>query len=234
MLNRPEEFMLERLDAFGSNTVGISLLATDAYCIIPGGTKAKVKERLEAVLKVPCIEIDASFKRLVGVMMVGNTRGLLLPNHVGPHDEEAIIKAMEKVGNIKILVLEQSKLNALGNLISTNDKGAVASSKLTPESISAIEDVLGVKSIQARINNSPLVGTKLVANSRGCLVSPLATNEEAESFKRIFGVENADFTTVCLGMEAIRVGMIANSNGALVGNSTSGPEMARISEILGY
>ncbi|MEX2680865.1 MAG: translation initiation factor IF-6 [Candidatus Sigynarchaeota archaeon] len=224
--------VLERLDAFGSNTIGISLLATDAYCIAPGGTKTKVKERLEAVLQVPCIEIDASFKRLAGVMMVGNSRGLLLPNHISPHDEESIIKAMEQFGNVKVLVLEQSKLNALGNLISTNDKGAVASSKLTPESIKSIEDVLGVKAIQARINNSPLVGTKIVANAKGCLVSPLATNEEAESFKKIFGVENTDFTTVCLGMESIRVGMVANSFGALVGNSTSGPEMARISEIL--
>ncbi|MBN2153598.1 MAG: translation initiation factor IF-6 [Candidatus Lokiarchaeota archaeon] len=224
--------MLERLDAFGSNTVGISLLATDTYCIAPGGTKSKVKERLEAVLKVPCIEVDASFKRLVGVMMVGNSRGLLLPNHISPNDEETIVKAMDQVGGIKVLVLEQSKLNALGNLISTNDKGAVASSKLTPESIEAIEGVLGVRSMQARINNSPLVGTKLVSNAKGCLVSPLATNEEAESFKRILGVENADFTTVCLGMESIRVGMVANSHGALVGNSTSGPEMARISDVL--
>jgi len=141
--------MLERLDAFGSNTVGISLLATDAYCIAPGGIKPKVKERLEAVLQVPCIEIEVSFKRLVGVMMVGNTRGLLLPNLVSPHDEEAIVNAMEKVVSIKVFVLEQSKLNALGNLISTNDKGVVASSKITPESISAIEGVLGVKSIQA-------------------------------------------------------------------------------------
>ncbi|NMC04119.1 MAG: hypothetical protein GYA24_02845, partial [Candidatus Lokiarchaeota archaeon] len=186
--------MLERLDAFGSNTIGISLLATDAYCLVPSGIKPKVKGRIEAVLQVPCIEIDASFKRLVGVMMAGNSRGLLLPNHVSPHDEETIINAITRIGNVKVHVLEQSKLNALGNLIATNDKGAVASSKLTPESVAVIENVLGVKSIQARINNSPLVGTKLVANAKGCLVSPLATNEEAESFKRIFDVDNTDFT----------------------------------------
>jgi translation initiation factor 6 len=224
--------MLERLNNFGANTVGISLIATDRYCLAPGGIKAKVRERLEAVMQVPIVEIDASFKLLLGIMMVGNSNALLLPNHVSPHDEEVIVKAMDKIGGVKVFVLEQSKLNALGNLIATNDKGAIVSSKLTPESIETIESVLGVKVQQARINNSPLVGTKIVVNSKGVLVSPLATNEDAESFKKVLGVEEVDFTTVCLGMESIRVGMVANSSGAVVGNTTSGPELARISDVL--
>lgn len=225
--------MLDRLDAFGtSNTVGISLFATDTYCFAPGGSKPKVHERLEEIMQVPCIELDVSFKRLLGVMMVGNSKGLLLPNHVSPEDEERILQAASNIPDLRVEVLEQTKLNALGNLIAVNDSGAVVSNKLTPESIKTIETVLEVKTMQTSINNSSLVGTKIIANSKGCLVSPLATNEEAEAFKRCFHVEQVDFTTVCLGMEAIRVGMVANSFGAIVGNSTSGPEMARISEIL--
>jgi translation initiation factor 6 len=226
--------MLDRLDAFGtSNTIGISLFATDTYCFAPGGSKTKVHERLEEILQVPCFELDVSFKRLIGVMMVGNSRGLLLPNHVSPEDEERIQKAAEeKIPGLRVEVLEQTKLNALGNLIAVNEFGAVVSNKLTPESIRTIETVLGVKTLQASINDSSLVGTKIIANSKGCLVSPLATNEEAETFRKVFQVEQVDFTTVCLGMEAIRVGMVANSFGAIVGNSTSGPEMARISEVL--
>ncbi len=226
--------MLERLDAFGTTTVGIHACATDRYCLIPGDTKARFRERLETILGVPCIPLEVSFKKLIGVMVACNSNGILLPNHVHPNDEALLSKALEMLPGpqVKVHVLEESKPNALGNLIAANDKGAIASIKIPEAALPAVERTLGVKTIQGKIAGSPLVGTKIVANTKGVLVTPLATDEEANQLKSLFDVGNIDFTTVCLGIEAIRVGIVANSNGAIVGNATSGPEMARISDVL--
>lgn len=225
--------MLERLNLFGSSTIGIHACVTDSYCLVSGTLKQSIVERLENAFKVPCIPLNVSFKRILGIMMVGNSRGLLLPNHINPNDEEKIRDAVEEVvSNINVHVLEESKLNALGNLIATNDKGALISSKFSIETLDVITDVLGVKARKTRINNSALVGTKIVANSKGCLVTPLASDELAESLNEAYAVENVDFSTVCMGIESIRIGILANSTAAFVGESTSGPEMARISEIL--
>ncbi|MFX0103304.1 MAG: translation initiation factor IF-6 [Candidatus Hodarchaeota archaeon] len=225
--------MLERINLFGSSTIGIYACVTDSYCLVPGTLKPNILERFENTFKVPCIPLNVTFKRLIGIMMVGNSRGLLLPNHINPNDEVTIREAMGQVPGVKIHVLEESKLNALGNLIAPNDNGALISSKFqSNSSIKVIEEVLGGKVKKASINNSPLVGTKIVVNSSGCLVTPLATDEEAESLHEIYNVENVDFSTVCMGIESIRIGILANSEGAFVGESTSGPEMARISEVL--
>ncbi|MHA1369862.1 MAG: translation initiation factor IF-6, partial [Promethearchaeota archaeon] len=181
---------------------------------------------------VPCIKLEISFKKLIGVMMVGNSNGLLLPNHINPYDEEHIIESMKDLDDLRIHVLKETKLNALGNLIAANNHGAFISERMPKECLRIIEDVLGVPTVRGNINSSHLVGTKIVVNEAGCLVSPLASDDDAESLQEIFKVRNIDFTTVCLGIESIRIGIIANSNGAAVGKSTTGPEMARISEIL--
>nr|MDO8118833.1 translation initiation factor IF-6 [Candidatus Sigynarchaeota archaeon] len=226
--------MLERLDAFGTMTVGVHGVTTDRFCLVPGETKLRIRERLETVLQVPCIPLEVSFKRLIGVMVACNSNGILLPNHVHPNDEAIISKALEALPGppVKVHVLEESKPNALGNLIAANDTGAIASIKIPETAMPSLESTLGVNVIQGKIANSSLVGTKIVANSKGVLVTPLASDEEANDIKVLFGVANVDFTTVCLGIEAIKVGMIANSHGAIVGNATSGPEMARISDVL--
>lgn len=226
--------MIERMDIFGTSTIGIFACPTDRYCIVPGGMKEAIVNRLEQVLAVPVIPVDLIFKKLAGVMLAGNSNGILLPNHIAPHDEEMLVNALEsRVPGLTIRVLEESKANALGNLIAASDKAAVVSPKIPASSLPVIEQVLKVRVAHARPATSPLVGTKMVANASGCLFSPLVTDDEANTFKTIFNVEQADFTTVCLGLEAIRVGLIANSHGAIVGNATSGPEIARISEVLG-
>jgi len=225
---------IEKFDIFGTPAVGIFACATDRFCIVPASIRSAAIEHLEATLQVPCIKLEVAFKRLIGVMMVANSKGVLVPNHVDPKDEEEITKVFEaEFPDVKIHMLNETKLNALGNLIATNDSGAVASSKFQPEILPVIQETLGVQVIPAKIATSPLVGTKIVANSKGTLVTPLATNDEAEAFRAVFNTESWDFSTVCLGMDSLHIGMIANSNGAVVGSSTSGPELARISDILG-
>ncbi|MBD3187243.1 translation initiation factor IF-6 [Candidatus Bathyarchaeota archaeon] len=224
--------MLRRLNILGTPATGIHACATDRYCLVPGRIKEKVVEIMKDVLQIPCMRLNISIQKLLGVMLVGNSNGLILPNHLPPNDERNIMKAMEEFTDVDVHVLEESKLNALGNLIATNDRGTIVSRKVPDNALGPISDCLGTEVVKMPFSNFKLVGTRVVSNKLGCLVSPLATDEEARSLKDIFKVDVVDFTTVCLGIEAIRIGIISNSNGALVGDTTSGPELARISEVL--
>ena len=42
------------------------------------------------------------------------------------------------------------------------------------------------------------------------------------------------FSNFDFGSEFVRSGLIANSSGAIIGNRTTGPELARIEEALGF
>ena len=58
-------------------------------------------------------------------------------------------------------------------------------------------------------------------------------SEEIDFIEDFFKVE-ANIGTVCKGMPLVGACGIANSQGVMVGESTTGPEMARIEESLGF
>lgn len=158
--------------------------------------------------------------------MAGNNHGLLLPYSAS--DEE--VNMLRSFTDLKIERL-QSKLTALGNLILANDRGAVVYPLFDKEARQAIGEVLEVEISEATITGIPLVGSNGVVTNQGVLVNPLAKEKDLEVLKEILKVQ-ADVGTVNRGVPYVRTGMTANSKGAVVGDQTTGPELARIIETL--
>ena len=71
-------------------------------------------------------------------MTVMNNKGILLPSTAS--DEE--VQALRQLGRLKVERLS-SKYTAIGNLISTNDSGALVSPIFEREVDRQIQDVLG-------------------------------------------------------------------------------------------
>ena len=79
--------------------------------------------------------------------------------------------------NVKIL---DTKHNALGNLISVNDKGGIVSPIIEKKYIKEIEDVLDIEVIQKKIAGYYQVGAVMKANNTGCIIHPETEEEDVK------------------------------------------------------
>jgi translation initiation factor 6 len=166
---------------------------------------------------------------LVGIFCVINSNGILLPKIANKREMDFFARLKKEFGlNISIL---PSKFTALGNLISANDKGALISNVFSKISKSRIEDCLDVEADYSSVARQNIVGSLSVTTNKGCLLHRDAEEIEIKKIEDILKVK-ADIGTVNFGSPFIGSSVIANSNGAVVGDQTTGPEVTRIAETL--
>ncbi len=206
--------------------MGAFSFANDSFVLIPPDVSRKVVEVFEENLSVEVQKATVAGSVLLGIMIAGNNHGLLLPS--SSTDEE--LEAIRNLGDFSVERL-QTKLTALGNLILANDQGAVVSSLFDEKTLQKVESVLEVDAKKGSISGNTLVGSNCVATNRGVLVNPLAKDRDLTMLREVLKVP-ADVGTVNRGIPYVRTGMTANSKGAVVGDETTGPELARIIETL--
>lgn len=217
-------------DFFGEPNVGIYGKACDKFCLI-GKSLEEKREEIENVLRVKSVALTISNTDLIGIFCVFNENGIILPKII-TDEEKKIFTELKKIFGINLLVLK-SKFTAVGNLILCNDKGALISELFSKREKKAIEDVLGVETNFLKIAGIKTLGSCGVATNRGCLIHRDASDEEIEFVKKVLKVK-ADIGTLNFGSPFVGACCIANSKGALVGKSTTGPEITRFQETLGF
>ncbi len=222
-------FEISKLSIAGNPNIGVYIHATDTYILIPPGLAEKEVKVIRDVLAVDrIVEGTVSNMRLLGVLVAGNNNGLLLPRTI-TEDEYRVFK--KSLGDINIAIIDAIE-NALGNLVVANSRAAVVYPYFEPKVIKVIEDTLGVEAHRMSIGGVSVVGSVLVVTDRGGLVCPEASDDEVKTLSSIFKVPVTQ-GTVNFGVSFIRAGLVANSNGALVGEDTTGPELVRIQMALG-
>ncbi|MHA1399562.1 MAG: translation initiation factor IF-6 [Candidatus Heimdallarchaeaceae archaeon] len=212
----------------GNSGVGIFGFGTNSYVLVPYGIKETTLQIIKSTLETSIIQLSIANTVLIGTMVSGNSQTLLIPFNTTDNEYERLQPLTES--GIEIVEIE-SKYTALGNLILANDKGAIISDTFEKKAQKQISDALGVETIAGKIMDSPLVGTMGTVTNRGCLVHPLLSKEEIMEISSILHV-NVDLCTVNRGIPYPKVGIIANSRGALIGEDTTGPESMRIFEVL--
>ncbi|MEM0366422.1 MAG: translation initiation factor IF-6 [Acidilobaceae archaeon] len=223
------KFEVMKLSLNGNPNIGVYIHASDNYVIVPPGVGEKEIKLVSEVLNVDNIVETTIFSmRLIGVLVAGNNNGLLLPRTINDDEYKRIREALR---DINIAVLDTNE-NALGNLVASNSRAAVIYQYADSKTTKIIEDTLGVEVIKMQICNVSVVGSVLVVTDRGGLVCPEASDDEVKNLNSIFKVPVLQ-GTVNFGVSFIRVGLIANSMGAIVGEDTTGPEIARIQSALG-
>ena len=203
------------------------MLATNSYIIVPVEMDGAKVEKLEKNLKGEVIRTSIGGSRLIGVLAVANSNGILLP-HYAHDDEVETIKSIVKVNVEKII----SKRNALGNLILVNDYGALIDAELMKERgvVKKIEDLLGVEVVGGEIAGLPYVGSLAVTTNKGVLTHPMLMEKECELLRDVLKVP-VGRGTINFGIPFVSSGLIANEKGIAIGNLTTGPEMIIISNI---
>ena len=113
-----------------------------------------------------------------------NNKGIVLSRLA---DDDEISMLRHETGlNVDRL---NSRFTSVGNLISSNDRGAVISDVFGEESTKTIQDVLGVPVKRMRISGYVQVGAMISATNSGALVHPAASEEEINIIREALGLE---------------------------------------------
>lgn len=219
--------MLKRVDIVGNPNVGVFTLATDDLAIVPYNLLDEKAEIIKETLEVDVVKSSISGSSLIGSLAVANSNGIV----VSPHVLDREIKQFEELGlNVATV---PGQYTALGNIIAANDKGAIVSPFLSDEAIHVIEETLDVNVESTSMVGSDIIGSLIQVTNKGFLISSKAVQSEIKFAQEVFGVEG-DIGTVGRGIALVGACSIANSNGAIVAKDSTGPEMARVEEALGF
>ena len=208
-----------KYDVYSGPNIGIFTSVNDKFVFIPNGFAKTKAENLARYLQTEYLMTPVANTRLLGILMVLNNHGILLPKTSSPEEIANLRKCTDL--NVKIL---DTKYNALGNLICVNDKGGVISPIIEKEFIKEIEDVLDIEVIQKKVAGYHQVGAVMGANNLGGIIHPEADEEDIKNFSNVLGV-NIEPATINGGIPFVSSGMLANSNAVVVGNLTNGPEI---------
>ncbi|MBN2014666.1 MAG: translation initiation factor IF-6 [Candidatus Altiarchaeota archaeon] len=208
----------------GEDFIGLLGMCSDRYAIL-----SKKFPKIEA-LDTPVIKTTLYGTNLIGLFCAGNSNSLLLPYFISDEEATLLEKKLKENDVDTTIGRLKDKSTALGNLIACNDKAALVSPMISD--IKGVRDILGVEVVQGGIAGHEEVGACCVATNKGFLVHPDAGSELME-LASIFRVEGLT-GSVNFGFPFVKSGLIANSNGYVTGSRTTGIELGRIDEALGF
>lgn len=194
-------------------------MANDKIVIIPKMVPQDKAEETANWLKVKLVYTSIANSILPGAFVCANSKGMLLPKSIR-QEELSLIKSFFD-GATTIM---DTKKTAYGNLVLTNDNGAIVDPNFSESEVKQIALGLGVDAVPGEIAGLPYVGSLAVATNKGILAHPKIKDEEKDLLESVLKVPVEKGTINC-GIPYIGTGLIANSYAAVVGSLTTGPEM---------
>lgn len=86
------------------------------------------------------------------------------------------------------------EVNAAGNNILVNDRGAVVTPEASSGTVRGLSDVFGVEVVQSTIAGVSTVGSVCVCTNRGCVCASDATDEDIALLRDVLKVDVAPAT----------------------------------------
>ena len=212
----------------GSSYVGVFARATDDCLLVRPDADATLVATMGDELGVPTLATTVGGSGTVGALAVGNENGMLVTSRSTEREREAIADTAD----LPVYELP-GRINAAGNVVLTNDYGAYVHPDLSGEAVAVVEEALSVPVERGDLADVRTVGTAAVANNRGVLCHPKSREPELEALEAHLDVR-ADIGTVNYGAPLVGSGLVANDAGYVVGEDTTGPEIGRIEDALGY
>lgn len=212
----------------GSAYVGVFLRATDDVLLARPDVEEGLLGDLTDELDVPGVATTVGGSGTVGALATGNENGLLVSSRVTDREREEI----EAATDLPVHELP-GRINAAGNVVLANDHGAYVHPDLSRKAVAAAEDALEVPVERGDLGGVRTVGTAAVATDRGVLCHPRSSDRELDALEELLDVP-ADVGTVNYGGPLVGSGLAANASGYVVGQDTTGPELGRIEDALGY
>ena len=151
-----------KYDIYSGPNIGIYSTVNDEFVFLPRGFADGKSEKLSEYLEVKPLEISVANARVLGILMVVNNHGIIIPSTCS-EGEFNHIKGNTDL-NVEILDV---KNNALGNMMSVNDKGGIISPLIPKEELQKIQDVLDIEVMQFKIAGFQQVGAVMSTSEKG-------------------------------------------------------------------
>ena len=217
---------IDTVDIFGSDQVGIHLASVGSVVFHPPELPQPILETLEQTLELEMHSLSVGGSNLIGALVCGNNRGIAVADIATESD----IDQLTSFGDVVVM---EGGVNTAGNLLIANDQGAVASPSIPHDGLEILAEVLGVQIVATTVAGHDVVGSLAVANDQGVLLHPDVTPDEALLIEEILGVPPM-VGTVSFGSPYVGAGVCASNSGAVSGTKTTGPELNRIEDALGF
>lgn len=215
-----------RLKIAGSSLLGVFARCTEQVVLLPIETSSELVEILEADLGVAAERTLAGGSAVLGSLVCGNSQGFV----VSQQSTEEELKKLSRYGRVARL---PGKINAAGNIILANDSAALVHPGLSAKACEVVSRTLGVEVVFGTIGGLKTVGMTAAATNRGLLVHPRISEAEIAVLDDLFQLP-IDVGTVNFGSPLVGSGVLANSRGYFAGEETTGPELGRIEDALGF
>jgi translation initiation factor 6 len=218
---------MERTISFGSDeNIGVFCRVCDDIAVVPPTANEEFREALSDILDVEVLVTAIQGSEIVGSLLAGNSRGLVVSGLAGEKELSLLREYRE------VMLLERG-MNAAGNIILANDAMTCVHPDLPVSVAARVEELLGNPVTRISFAGIKTVGMAAVATGRGIMVHPRTTMQELAALE---GITDLPIGTgsVNMGSGLVGAGLLANSKGYLAGNMTSGYELGRIEDIFGF
>ena len=212
----------------GSAYVGVFARAADDTLLVRPDIDEDLQSDLGDELDADVIPTNIGGSNTVGALATGNENGILVSASVTEREQQRVEDATDK--SVHEL---PGKINAAGNVVLVNDYGAYVHPDLPRESVQVICDALDVPVERGDLGDVRTVGTAAAVNNTGALCHPKSREAELEAVEEALDVD-ADLGTINYGGPLVGSGIVVNDDGFVVGQDTTGPELGRIEDTLGF
>lgn len=215
-----------RLKIADSSLLGVFARCTEEIALVPLEAPPETLNRLEKRLGISLVRTSIGGSSVVGSLVCGNSAGFVLTSHAS-NDDLQKLSVHGKTARLP------GRINAAGNVILANDSAALVHPGLSSRALDTISRALGVDAVQGTIGGLKTVGMAAVATNKGILVHPRVSEAELAVLDGLFGLP-VDVGTVNFGSPLVGSGLLANSQSYFAGEDTTGPELGRIEDALGF
>ncbi|HEU97506.1 MAG: translation initiation factor IF-6 [Fervidicoccaceae archaeon] len=219
---------ISKLNIYRNPNIGVFLFANNKIALIPPNVSKATKKTIAETLQVDPIETTIAGMHIIGVLVTGNDSCILVPDIIKQEELDELKETIE--GSMKVEVIT-TRHTALGNLISTNNKAAYISKSFEVTVEELITKGLGIPVYRRAYLGLPIIGSMIVANDRVAFVHPMIPEQELITISNELKVTPVH-ATVNEGVGFIKIGIVMNNSGILIGGSTTGPELVNITSAL--
>jgi translation initiation factor 6 len=217
-----------RTSVAGSPYVGVFAHASTGCLLVRRDIDDDTTAAIAEELGVESVPITIGGSGTVGALAAGNDHGLVVSSQLTDREREAISDAID--GDVVEL---PGRINAAGNVVLANNTGAYVHPELNDEAVARVEEALNVPVVRGALGDRQTVGTAAVATNAGVLCHPQSREAELEILEDHLDAY-VDLGTINYGAPLLGSGLLATDEGFVVGEKTTGPEIGRIEDTLGF